>query len=464
MEDLAELAVDRSIRAGARFADVRVESSVGTNIFTMDGRTRMMVGQQESGAGIRAFVGGAWGFSATSNLTKQALTAAALAAVKMAKAAKAKAKVAFEIEGGRAVKLNEVYKCREEPGEIPISEKLEFALGLDKSMSDLDARIHSTSARYDDLSAERVVANSFGTLVRSKERWVLAACSSYAKSEGVTQRGHASVGSVGGYELVRTEESRNLGKEAASQAIRLLSSKPVPAGKFTCILDNKMTGLVAHEAFGHACEADAVLAGASVLEGKLGKKVAHEDISLIDDPTLENTFGFFSVDWEGVKSKRHVLIDHGILSGWLHNLESSSRMGSQPNGAARAEAYNNPPIIRMSNTFIGGGDWKKEELFEDLKHGLLIQGSQYGYVEPAKGQFMFKCDEAYEVKNGEVGQRYRDASLTGVILDVLNKVERIGDDFMLGDPGYCGKGGQSARTTDGGPHLRIADMVVGGLA
>jgi TldD protein len=263
---------------------------------------------------------------------------------------------------------------------------------------------------------------------------------------------------------MRTDYSRGIGVKAAEMAVRLLDSKPAPAGKHTVILDNIMTGLLAHEAFGHACEADAVLSGASVLEGRLGKKVADERVSLVDDPTVKNTFGYFSLDWEGVKSKKHVLIENGVLREYMQNLETGSRMGLASNGAARSQAYNSPPIIRMSNTYIGPGDQSKEELFRMVKDGLLIKGGQYGYVEPAKGQFMFKCDEAYQIKNGEVGQRYRDASVMGLILEVLNNVRGIGNDFVLGDPGYCGKGGQSARTTDGGPHICIDNIVVGGLA
>jgi TldD protein len=221
--------------------------------------------------------------------------------------------------------------------------------------------------------------------------------------------------------------------------------------------------VLAHEAFGHACEADAILAGASVLDDKVGKKVACDDVTLVDDPTVKNTFGYFAIDWEGVKARKHVLIENGVLKGFLHNLESSSRMGVEPNGASRAQVYNYPPIIRMSNTYIGPGDRSKEELISELKHGILFEGMQYGYVEPAKGQFMFKGSEAYEIKNGEVGQRYRDASLSGVILEVLTKVEALADDFELVDPGYCGKSAQSARTTDGGPHMRIGDLVVAGL-
>ena len=464
MEDLAKQAVEHAQKLGAEFADVRMESASGINIVVMDGKTKTLNVSRESGCGIRAFSGGAWGFATTNILTQASVKAAAASAAKMAKAARAKAKVKFEISNVKAVKAREVYKAKERAADVPTEEKLAYAMSQDKAMRSLDKRITSTNTRYDDLEAERVVANSFGTLVMTVERWLIGSCSAYAKSDGVVQRGHMSSGSVGGYELMRSEEALSIGRLAAEQAIRLLESKPPPAGKFTVILDQKMTGMLAHEAFGHACEADSILAGASVLEGRVGEKVASEEVSMVDDPTVKDTFGYFAYDWEGVKAKKHVLIEDGVLKGFLHNLETSSRSGVAPSGSARAQAYNSPPLIRMSNTYIGVGDWKKEELFEDLKHGLLIQGAQYGYVEPAKGQFMFKCDEAYEIRDGEVGQRFRDASISGVILEVLKNVDALADDFVLTDPGYCGKNGQEARVTDGGPHIRVKDVVVGGLS
>lgn len=464
MEDLAESTIEHASELGAEFADLRLEHEIGTNIVVMDGRTKTMSAQAETGCGIRAFTKGAWGFAVTNTLTRASLRSAAEAAVRMAKAARSKAKLSFDILPLKSVRAKEEYRCKERPSEVRLEEKLEFVLSLDRSIRTLDSRISSANSRYDDLEVSRIIANSFGTLVRVEERWTLAACSAWAKSDGVVQRGHASVGNVGGYELMRKDDSTFIGNKAAAQALRLLDSKPAPAGKFTCILDQKMTGLMAHEAFGHACEADAILSGASVLENRVGQQVADESISLYDDPTIKSTFGYFSLDWEGVKARRHTLIGNGILKGFLHNLETGNRMDTVSNGAARAQGYNSPPIIRMSNTFIGPGTWKRDELFEEVKRGLLLQGSQYGYVEPAKGLFMFKCDEAYEVRNGEIGQRYRDVSLSGVILEVLNNVNAIADDFILTDPGYCGKSGQSARTTDGGPHICITDVVVGGLS
>ncbi|UCE81229.1 MAG: TldD/PmbA family protein [Methanobacteriota archaeon] len=463
MEDIAEAAIERSQSLGAEFTDLRIESVTGVNIVVMDGKTRTVTSRVEKGCGIRSFVGGGWGFAVCNGLKTSDILRTAEISVKLAKVSREKATLGFEIASAPSVQSKSEYPCKIAPSTISTEDKLSFVLNLDKSMEVHDARIVSRSSRYNDFEGERIVASSFGSQVRTKETWTLAACSAWGKSGDVVQRGHEAVGNIGGFELASSEAAVKCGETAAAMAVRLLDSKPVPAGKFTCVLDNKMTGLMAHEAFGHACEADAILSGSSVLEGLEGERVANEGVTLIDDPTVPDTFGYFPFDWEGVKSVKHVLIDKGVLSEFLHNIETSSRMNVPPNGAARSDSYSSPPIIRMSNTYIEPGDVKKDELIADLREGFLIKGAQYGYVEPAKGQFMFKCDEAYEIKNGDVGQRYRDAILTGVILDILKDVTGIADDFELVDPGYCGKSGQDARTTDGGPHIRVDNVVVGGL-
>ena len=464
MEDVAELAVEHAMSRGAEFADIRVESFNGTTIVVMDGKTKTITSRIESGCGIRAFIDGGWGFAVCNGLERSKVKDAAETAVKLANVSREKAKVKFRIEEAPTVRTKDDYPCRNSPSSVSIDEKLELAMSHDRAMKSFDERVVSTNTRYEDFEGGRVVANSFGSMIRTREWWTLASCNAWARSEGVLQRGHDVVGNVGGYEVVRTEAASMIGVRAAEQAVRLLDSKPVPAGRFTCVLDNKMTGLLAHEALGHACEADAVLAGASVLEGLEGKKIASDIVTLVDDPTVPDTFGYFSYDWEGVKSSKHTLIDRGVLSGLMNNLETSSRMGSPPNGASRAETFSAPPIIRMSNTYIAAGDRTRDELISEVKDGILIQGAQYGYVEPAKGQFMFKCAEAYRIEGGEVGQRYRDAILSGLVLEALHGVTGVADDFVLTDPGYCGKAGQDARTTDGGPHIRIENVLVGGLA
>jgi TldD protein len=464
MEDVAEAAIDHALRNGAEFADLRMESFQGTIIVVMDGRTKTITTRIERGCGIRAFIDGGWGFAVSNDLDIEVVREAAETAARLAKVSKEKAKVRFKIDEAPSNRRTDAYPCRVSPSSVPVSEKLTLAMSLDKAMESHDDRVVSRNTRYEDFEGRRIVANSFGSLVVTDEWWTLASCSAWARSDGIVQRGHESVGNVGGYEVVQTGDASEIGLKAAAQAVRLLDSKPVPAGKFTCVLDNRMTGLLAHEALGHACEADIVLSGASVLEGMQGKRVASESVTLVDDPTITDTFGYFAYDWEGVKSSKHTLIDKGVLTGFMNNLETSSRMGVPANGAGRAETYSSPPIVRMSNTFIAPGSIKKEELIEDVPDGMLIVGAQYGYVDPAKGQFMFKCDEAYRIEKGEIGQRYRDAILSGLVLEALHGVTGVADDFSLTDPGYCGKSGQDARTTDGGPHIRVENILVGGLA
>jgi TldD protein len=461
---VAEAAIDHALRSGAEFADLRMESFLGTIIVVMDGRTKTITTRVERGCGIRAFIDGGWGFAVCNDLGIGVVREAAERAARLAKVSRAKAKVRFKIDEAPSNRMKDVYPCRVSPSSIPVSDKLAFAMNHDKTMESHDERVVSRNTRYEDFEGRRIVANSFGSMVVTDEWWTLASCSAWARSEGTVQRGHESAGNVGGYEVVQSGEAAEIGLKAAAQAVRLLDSKPIPAGKFTCVLDNRMTGLLAHEALGHACEADIVLAGASVLEGMQGKRVASESVTLVDDPTIADTFGYFAYDWEGVKSSKHMLIDRGVLSGFMNNLETSSRMGVPADGAGRAETYSTPPIVRMSNTFIAPGDMKKDELIEEVRDGMLIVGAQYGYVEPAKGQFMFKCDEAYRIEKGEIGQRYRDAILSGLVLEALHGVTGVADDFVLTDPGYCGKSGQDARTTDGGPHIRVDDLLVGGLA
>lgn len=463
MKEILSEAIDRALKLGAEFVDIRVENNTGTNVTVLDGKTKQIVSPRDIGAGIRSFIRGGWGFSCTNKLSKKALKEAVESSVKMAKTAEKKAKVRFAIEEGRAIEARASVKAKLKLEDVPIEEKVKLALNIDKSARTYDKRISSTSVLFHDFVGELTIANSFGTYLEIPQSWMITACRAYAQENGIRQWGLEARAGVGGFEIVEKQKAFEVGEVAATKAVRLLTSKSAPAGKFPCIFDQRLSGIFIHEAFGHACEADAVLAGASVLEGKMGERVGSQLVTVVDDPSMEGTFGYFPFDWEGTPARKRTLVEKGILKEFIHNLETSSRMKLPANGGARAETYQDTPIVRMSNTYIAPGDWKFEEILKDMGKGLYAKGAQYGYVDPAKGQFMFKCEEVYEIVNGEIGTLYRDVSLSGLTLEVLANTDAIGNDFVIGDPGYCGKGGQSARTTDGGPHIRVKEVVVGGL-
>ena len=217
-----------------------------------------------------------------------------------------------------------------------------------------------------------------------------------------------------------------------------------------------------HEAFGHNCEADAVWSGQSIVSDKVGELVAAECVNIVDDPLQENLNGSYRYDSEGTPAQRHVLVENGVLQGFLHSLETAAQFGEAPNGAARAGGAQDPPLVRMSNTYYEPGDWSFEEMIEGIKRGLYLAGGKWGYVYTARGQFTCNAEHAYEIKRGELGRHYRNVSFAGLTLDTLRHVTAVGNDLQFELGGTCGKGGQGVPVDTGGPHLRLSEIVVGG--
>jgi TldD protein len=462
MKDLLESVIEYGVSLGAEFVDMRVQDTTGTTIRAVNGKTKQLINSHNKGAGIRAFIKGSWGFSCTNNLDKESLKKATRTAVKMAKATHKRMKTAFKLKLLEPTTASVEIPAKRLVTETPIDEKVRYVLALDKSAKEHSPKVVNTNERYSDITGFLTVCNSNGTYVETNLNYVLAVVSVYAQEGSIKQQGFEIEAGAGGYEIVETERARELGETAAEKAVRLLKARPAPAGKFVAVLDPRLTGIFIHEAFGHACEADTVLAGMSILEGKIGKNVGSEDVTVVDDPTLKGSFGYFLYDSEGTLARRKVLVEKGVLKEFMHTLETSSRMDAEPNGSARAETYQNLPIARMSNTYISPGDWTFEEIIEDTKKGIYAKGSIYGYVNPAKGQFMFKPEEAYMIEKGELTSLLREAAISGLTLEVLRNIDALSRDLLMRDPGFCGKSLQSARVNDGGPHVRVKEMVFGG--
>jgi TldD protein len=281
------------------------------------------------------------------------------------------------------------------------------------------------------------------------------------------------VGGLGGFEIIETPQAAELSSKSAKEAVDLLKAKSPVGGKFTVIMDPKLCGTFIHEAFGHAIEADLVLNKESLLEGKIGEQVAIEDVNIVDNPTIGHgkrfnlpyeLFGCYFIDDEGIPSQKTNIIENGILINYLHSLETSSRMGLSPNGHGRASSNSSKPQVRMGFTYLEPKDWKLDEIIEDTKNGILCEDFQYGYCDPSTGNFQFKCKLSYKIINGKKEELMRDVALSGMTLEVLNRISAIGNlaTFSFSD-GMCGKGGQGVRVCDGGPYMRIENLTVGGL-
>ena len=461
MEDLAQTAIDAAINSGASFADIRIEDSTTTVLDINNGVTKRSLASRLKGAGIRAFVDGAWAFAQTTDLTPKGLRETGESVAQLALATREKVAEKFELEGP-TYKDKFKISVKTPFEDVSLEEKLEFVKRIEKQVSEYDKRIVDSRAVYGDLWTQLYIANSFGTSIWTENSLPVTYCIATAK-EGVSrQRMYKSYGVRGGYEQMEGDVPQQIGESTAKMVIDLLSSEAAKGGVYDVIMDPILNGTMVHEAFGHATEADNWPAHTTVLEDKVGERVGPDHLNISDDPRMQGMRGSFEYDWEGTKTRKRFLVKNGILTELLHSLETASRLDMEVNGAARAQSFMYPPIPRMSNTFMEPGDWSVEELIEDTKEGLLLCNFNYGYTEPSKGQFMFQASHGYIIENGEVGQMVRDVSLAGQILEILPKIDAIAKDFEL-DAGTCGKDLQYIPDMSGGPHARIRATPVGGM-
>jgi len=462
LEDILRNVVEHGLKEAAEFVEIRVQDFAGVYVRVVDGKIRNLVNRGEIGAAIRVFGGGAWGFSSTNNLGKQSLLDALKNAVSLMKVAEKHTETKFKLHPVGPFVEHLSARVKERITNMPIEDKIKYAIEASNAAKKKDPKIVSTSSMYGDSVGSVIVCNSVGTYVEEEVSYVSASAVAYAYEHGMRSEGHHNIGVTGGFEHGRVEDAATLGDKAAEKALRLLKAKPAPAGKFYCIFDPHLAGLFIHEAFGHACEADTVLNGESVLEKRMNTQVGVEELEVIDDPTIWGLYGSYKYDSEGTKARKKVLVREGILNEFLQSTETASRMKLEANGSARASGYHVQPIVRMSNTYISPRNWTFEEMLEDIKEGIYAKGMNYGYTDPSKGQFTFKCEEAYLIENGKLSTIFRDAAFTGTILDILRNIDAIGKDVEH-MPGICGKGGQSIRITSGGPHIRVKDVVFGGI-
>jgi TldD protein len=343
---------------------------------------------------------------------------------------------------------------KEDPRSVSIEEKSSLLAGIEEAAR--HPLVTNCRANYveriEQVRFEDSSANDYSYEMRRSGFNVLAV----ASRNGNVQMGYEREHTIHGFDLRHRQES---GKKAADIAVALLDAGAVKGGKMRAVLDPELAGVFAHEAVGHASEGDLIHEGSSVLKGRTGEKIASEILTIVDDPALCE-FGFDPVDAEGTAVKRTEIIRRGVVNAFLHDRESLAAVGNGIAGHARAMP-GEPPLVRMSNTFIENGDATEAEIFAECRNGIFLVGSRGGQVDPGRGIFQFNAEYGYLVENGECTKMIRDVSLSGEILATLHRITLCGNDRKM-SPGYCGKGGQSVPVSDGAPHILLLDAVVGG--
>ncbi len=448
------------MEGGASYADLRVLKVGSTRLELKDGELKEAVEGKEVGFGLRVLVNGSWGFASANSLDPEQGMAAVDQALSLARATAARAGEPVVLASVPVISDEVVWRPAKDPRDVAIEDKLEMLRDMEAAARRSE-HLASVTTAYTEGTRRVELLTSEGTRLSHGQTRVIAIANLTGRREGVMSSSRVRVGGVGGFEIFSKEDPVQRTDRAVGSLETLLGAGRAPGGRMTAVVDPDMTGVLVHEAFGHASEADLVLAGESILDGRIGEKLAADGVTIFDDPTLEGAFGSFPFDDEGVIGSRKTLMEDGVLTSFIHSRETAGRMGHDPNGAARSQDHGSRPLVRMSNTCLAPGDMSLEELFEGVKEGIYLKGTRGGEVDVAKGTFQFGAQEAFLIENGEMTRPLRDVALMGSILDTLANVDGIGKDFTLASPGFCGKG-QTVPVGDGGPHVRFHDAVVGG--
>ena len=268
-------------------------------------------------------------------------------------------------------------------------------------------------------------------------------------------------GALQGYEFVDEQDWDKVCSETAKSAVDLLKAENPPSGKNMVILDEDMSGLLAHESCGHGLEADQVLRNRAYFYQFFKKRVGPEIVSISDDSRYPEGYGSYSFDDEGTKSKKNILVENGILKSFIHSIESASVLNATPTGNGRAQDFAHKVFVRMSNTYFEPGKWKFEEMLEGVKEGLYLVGGSHGMEDPEGGGIQISSIKSYKIENGEIKNILRGCTLTGNVVKLLMNIDAISKSFDL-RPGSCGKGHEDyVAVTSGGPHLRVKEAIVG---
>ncbi|MGI5927453.1 MAG: TldD/PmbA family protein [Thermacetogeniaceae bacterium] len=463
-EDLAEV-LQVAVNNGD-FAEIYIEKSSQNRVSMEAGKIERVISGRDEGAGIRVIRGENTAYGYTTDLTKEGLMELAR------QVAAGQGEPGGEAKLGKKAAASIVFEQRESPVSLPveqrpdevsIDQKVALVLEAERAARAKDEKlIRQVSVGYADTIQQVVIANSDGVYVedeRVRSRLVVHVVASDGK---VIQTGYESAGGTKGFELFAEEKAADLGRRAAERALLMLKARRAPAGRMAVVISGEAGGTMIHEACGHGLEADLVQKNLSVYAGRKGEKVASELVTVIDDGTIPGKYGSFRFDDEGTPARRNVLIEKGILRNYMYDRITAQRDGVKPTGNGRRESFRHRPIPRMSTTYLAPGDHSPEEIIRETKEGLFVRRMGGGQVNTTTGDFVFEVLEGYLIKDGKIDEPVRGATLTGNGPEVLQKIDRVGNDLGF-TIGTCGKDGQGVPVTDAQPTIRIPDLVVGGI-
>jgi TldD protein len=458
-ERLLERCLGEALSAGGDYADLYFESVMATALGVDEQIVKSASQGASAGCGIRVLSGERTGYAYTDNLSPERLFQAARTAALIASGPATQT-----VQGFVETAAADLYPVPLGGYDLDLAARLELILRADRAARNFDPRIVQVRASYSEELRRILICASDGAFASDTQPLCRLNVFVIAKENATTTKGSAGGGGRAGLEqFVGSKSPESLAKEAARGAILQLGAVAAPAGEMEVVLGPGWPGILLHEAVGHGLEADFNRKKTSAFTGLIGQQVASSKVTVVDNGTIAGRRGSLNVDDEGSATQETVLIEGGVLRGYLSDKLSARLMGTPNTGSGRRESYQSIPMPRMTNTYMLAGDDDPADILHSVKRGLYAVNFGGGQVDITNGKFVFSASEAYLIEDGKITAPVRDATLIGNGPEALKHVSMVGHDLKLDEGiGTCGKDGQSVPVGVGMPTIKLDRMTVGG--
>ena len=455
-ESLIKDVLDEAMSYGADFAEIYVEQTESQSISMIGGKVDKANRGQDYGVGIRLFQGtnSVYGYTNDSSRDNLLKTAREIASALLGDV------ITKPINLTRQHVINQ-HVVKLDLNDVPASQRIAKMRQMSDVIKNYHESINQSSVALSEKKQHILIANTEGTLVEDTRVYTRLLARAIASNGSEMQTGSHGPGAHQGFEFIENLDLNFYANDVARQAVTMLNAGPCPSGKMPVVIDNGFGGVIFHEACGHGLEASSVAKGLSVFSNKLGEQVASEFVTAIDDGTIPNAWGSLNVDDEGTPTQRKVLIENGILKSYMIDKLNGRRMKMDSTGSGRRQNYRYAPTSRMTNTFIAEGPHTRNQIISNTEYGLYAKSMGGGSVNPATGDFNFAVNEGYIIRNGQIAEPVRGATLIGNGPAILHQIDMVGENLARAQ-GMCGAASGSIPTDVGQPALRVKEITVGG--
>ncbi len=444
----------RSLLHGGDFAELYMETRLGTSIICEARRIEKFLITKEYGIGLRVVMGERSAYAYTND--KSSLDELADTVASAMRSGRFDGNISLMRRPSNPISLVNI-----DPKSVEAAAKITLVKRAQDVAWGMDSSVVQVKVMYGDGSRNVFIANSQGFIAEDTRDSVIFVVQGIVARDSLMETGYESIGGTRGFELLEERPPEEIAERAISRALRTIKARKAPGGIMPVVLSSEAGGTMIHEAIGHGLEADLAGEGLSVYSGMIGQQVASKNITVIDDGSMKGLRGSMGCDDEGNPTARTVLVENGILKRFMTDLITAKKFDLPLTGNGRRESYRHRPIPRMTNTMIHPGDLNPEEIIRKAASGLFVKKMGGGQVNTVTGDFVFNVSEGYMIEHGTVGEPIRGATLIGNGPKILSSIEDVGNDLGY-SIGTCGKDGQGVPIADAQPTLLIPKITVGG--